>query len=183
MNNVGKGLLNTYICEKMIIRGVVMIKKICNILLGFIILILVLIAGVLFVPRFLGYESFAVISGSMTPEKSVGSIVFAHKTPFDELQTGDVISFHLSDSNNATHRIVAIDHEKKEFTTKGDANKNNDANPVPYNKVIGKVAFTVPLLGFISVYIKTPIGIFFACGIALLMILLNFLPEIFEKKK
>lgn len=160
-----------------------MLKKICNILMGIIILFLVVIAGILFVPRILGYESFAVVSGSMEPNISVGSIVFAKEESFDELKVGDVISFRLSDQANATHRIVAIDQEKQQFTTKGDANNAEDKNPVEYKSVIGKVNFTIPLLGFISVYIKTPLGIAVGCGLVFIIILLNFLPDIFEKKE
>lgn len=159
-----------------------MLKKICNVIMGILILALVVVAGLLFVPRFLGYEAFTVVSGSMEPKISVGSIVYAKEAPFDDLKVGDIISFRLSDQANATHRIIAIDKDKQQFTTKGDANNAEDKSPVSYNNVIGKVGFTVPFLGFISVYIKTPLGIALGCGIVFIIILLNFLPDIFEKK-
>lgn len=160
-----------------------MLKKTCNILLGILIIVLLLIAGVLFVPKFIGYESFAVVSGSMEPKLPIGSVVFTKEVAFDDLKEGDIISFRLNAQDKATHRIVAVDKEKMQFTTKGDANNVEDKNPVAYNNVIGKVDFVIPLLGFISVYMKTPLGIAVGCGVVFVIVLLNFLPEIFEKDK
>lgn len=160
-----------------------MLKKICNVLIGIIIICLLIIASALLLPGLFGYKSFAVISGSMEPGIPVGSIVYAKETPFDELKVGDVISYSLSGDTKVTHRIAAVDQKNQNFTTKGDANDTEDGNPVHYQNVIGKVALSIPFLGFLSVYIKTPLGIAVACGIIFVMIILNFLPEVFEKDK
>jgi len=53
-------------------------------------------------------------------------------------------------------------------------------NPVAYSSIVGKVDFHMPYLGYISIYAKTPLGIIAICGILIVMILLIFLPEIFE---
>ena len=70
-----------------------MITKICNFLMSIIIVIMVVIAGLLFVPRIFGYETFAVISGSMEPNIPVGSIVYSKECTMDDLQVGDSITF------------------------------------------------------------------------------------------
>lgn len=158
-----------------------MLKKICNILMSIILVCLVILAGLMFAPQFFGYKSFAVVSGSMEPNIKVGSIVYTKNTDFSDLKEGDIISFRLNGDTKATHRIVKINKEKQQFTTKGDANNSEDANPVNYKDVIGKVALTIPMLGFISIYIKTPLGIAIGCGILFVLIILNFLPDILEK--
>lgn len=158
-----------------------MLKKVCNIFISIILVCLVVLVGLMFVPQFIGYKSFAVVSGSMEPNIKVGSIVYAKNTNFSDLKEGDIISFRLNGNTNATHRIVKVNKEKQQFTTKGDANNSEDANPVNYKDVIGKVTLTIPLLGFISVYIKTPLGIAIGCGILFVLIVLNFLPDILEK--
>ena len=44
-----------------------MIKKICSVLSMVVFLGLLVIAGFLFVPKMLGYDEYAVLSGSMEP--------------------------------------------------------------------------------------------------------------------
>ncbi len=159
-----------------------MLQKICNFLLGIVILVLVVLSSILIIPRVLGYKSFAVLSGSMTPEISVGSIVFAKETPFEDFKVGDIVTYRLSDEMMVTHRVAEIDTSKQEFVTKGDANNAVDAEPVVFSRVVGRVAFHVPYLGYMSIYIKTPIGIAAICGVLFVLILLFFLPEVFKKE-
>lgn len=158
-----------------------MVQKICNILSTLILIVLIGLTSVLFLPRFMGYDIFAVVSGSMEPNIHVGSVVYAHEVPFEELEVGDVISFNMGDASRVTHRIVAIDTENQSFTTKGDANDVEDGSPVLYEHVIGKVALSIPMIGYISVYIRTPIGIGVAVSVALLLVILNFLPDALSK--
>lgn len=160
-----------------------MVKKICNILNGILLIILMVLACLLVVPNFIGFKSFAVISGSMEPNIHVGSIVYAKPVDFNELKVGDVISYKINDSTMVTHRINSIDDKSSSFITKGDANDNVDGSPVPYSNVVGKVNFTVPLLGYISINMKTPLGIAMLCGVVAIIIILNFLPEVLEHEK
>ena len=159
-----------------------MLKKICNFFSSLIFIILLLIALVMFVPNILGYKSFAVISGSMEPNIHVGSIVYAKEADFNDLKVDDIISYQLSSDTMVTHRIVSIDNEKQTVVTKGDANDVEDSAPVSKENIIGKVAFSIPLLGYISLNVKTPLGILVICGIVAVLILLNFLPDVFEKE-
>lgn len=53
-----------------------MTKKICNVLSMVVFLGLLVIAGFLFVPKMLGYDEYAVLSGSMEPGIPVGAIVY-----------------------------------------------------------------------------------------------------------
>ena len=46
-----------------------------------------------------------------------------------------------------THRVVENHQPEQEFITRGDANDTVDLTPVPYRDLLGKVAFTVPVLG------------------------------------
>lgn len=160
-----------------------MVKKVCGLLNGIIILCLALIAILLLVPTALGYKSMAVISGSMEPDIPVGSVVIVKDVMPKNLKTGDVITYQISEGTMVTHRINSIDKDKEEIVTKGDVNDVADANPVKYDRVIGKMAACIPLLGYISIYIKTPLGIAVVCGIISALILLNFLPSIKENEE
>lgn len=158
-------------------------NKICSALSTLIIIMFAAIAAVLVLPILFGCKSMAVVSGSMEPGIPVGSIVVVRHTNPDTLEVGDVISYRLSGNTMVTHRVAAIDAENQELITKGDANEVEDANPVAYSSVVGKKLFHVPLLGYLSIYIKTPLGIVGVCGVLIILILLNFLPSIFEPEE
>lgn len=159
-----------------------MVKKICSILTDIVLVLLAILAGLMIVPNLLGYESMAVISGSMEPTIPVGSIIYAKECDGDQLVVGDVITYQMG-SSRVTHRIEEIDYDTKEIITKGDANNTVDVNPVTFENVVGKVAFHLPLIGYISVYAFTPLGIAGVCGIAFVLILLHMIPEFFKKEE
>ena len=160
-----------------------MIRKICNTLSTLILIALAALALLLLAPRFLGYETLAVLSGSMEPEISVGAIVYTKEVDPEELKAGDILTYQINGGTMVTHRIVEVDAAGKQFITKGDANDVIDGSPVNYDQVVGKAEFHVPLIGYISIYIRTPLGIAAVCGILFVMLLLNLLPELFEKKE
>ena len=157
-----------------------MLKKICNLLTMLILVALAILAALLILPTLLGYKSLAVLSGSMEPKYPVGSVVYAKEINPEELQVGDVVSYSIGGETLVTHRVFNILSEEQQIITKGDANETEDMNPVAYSSVVGKVHFHMPYLGYISIYAKTPLGIIAICGILIVMILLIFLPEIFE---
>lgn len=167
-----------------------MLKKICGFLSGVLLIVLAVLAGILIIPKVMGYEEMAVLTGSMEPNYPVGSLIFVKEVDPENLKVGDVITYRLDEDTVVTHRIVEINQEEQTVTTKGDANSDNDGSPVFYSNIVGKAHFNIPYLGFIAMNIKTPKGIIAVCGVLVAIILLTFIPEIFssddeeeEKKK
>lgn len=162
-----------------------MIEKICNTLITIILIVVVAVAGCLVVPRVLGFTPYTVLSGSMEPAFHVGSLIFVKDTPAEDINTGDAITFKINGQNGtvATHRVVDIDPEARTFTTKGDANEVIDMEPVSFAALVGKAFFTIPYLGYLSIYIKTKEGLLMGCGLLLIIILLGVLPRVFGKEE
>lgn len=158
-----------------------MLKHICNFLTTIILIALAVLAALLILPTIFGFKSLAVLSGSMEPKYPVGSIVYAKEIDPVQLQVGDVVSYTIGVETLVTHRVSQILPGEQQIITKGDANETEDINPVGYASIVGKVHFHVPYLGYISIYAKTPLGIIVICGILIIMILLIFLPEIFDE--
>lgn len=162
-----------------------MMKKIWNvttsILVGFVILLAVALVGV----RLIGLNPYVVLSGSMEPVYHVGSLIYVKDVDYRELEVGDAITFMLNEDTVATHRImeVLVDEEDPEtirYITKGDANDAPDGSSVHYKNVIGKPVFTIPYLGYISNYIQNPPGLYVAIAAGAILIMLVFLPDLFE---
>lgn len=160
-----------------------MLHRICNILSTIILVVLAVAAAMLILPNLTGFKCMAVLSGSMEPEISVGSIVYVKEVDAVELQAGDIISYSVGEEAVVTHRIESVDREQSQFTTKGDANDVADGSPVDFSRVIGRVIYHIPLLGYITIYAKTPLGITGLCVIIIVILLLMFLPDIFSKEK
>lgn len=118
-------------------------------------LLLTVIVGALVVltvvPRAVDGAALTVLTGSMTPQIPVGSVVIVQPVDPGTLRVGDVVTFQKSPGKDdyVTHRIQSIDSTTSpvSLTTKGDANRGADLDPVPVTSVRGKVLFHVPFLG------------------------------------
>ena len=109
---------------------------------------LVLAIALVAVPRVFGMELRAIITGSMTPDIPVGSLVVIVPTKAEDIKVGDDISFVNAGDKVVTHRVVEIDRENNEFITWGIANPPNALDaPNQYENIIGVVRFHVPFLG------------------------------------
>ncbi len=64
------------------------------------------------------------------------------------------------------------------FQTKGDANEDVDGTPVHYKNIVGSPVFSIPLLGYLSSYLQTRKGMIMGISVALVLIILTFLPDL-----
>ena len=109
-------------------------------------------------------ESFVVQSSSMSPAIKAGSVVFVSDVPMGQLTEGDIITYSRVDggmSQRVTHRIVDVFEEDTEmrFRTKGDANEEADRQLVTPRRVVGKVIFHVPLIGYVIAFAQSSTGL------------------------
>lgn len=137
--------------------------------IGTLLLIVAIVACLgLVAPRFAGIDQYAVTSGSMEPAIPLGSMVYSAQTEPSTLEAGDIIVFGDNEAGDEpiTHRVVENRVGDGEVITKGDANEQNDLNPVIYANILGKVQFHVPVLGYIAAPMATIAGkIAMACVI------------------
>ena len=152
------------------------------------VVVVVIMALLLVAPRIVGLQVYTVLSGSMEPHYHVGSIIYTKKVDPATLEVGDAISFLLAENTVATHRIIEVLPDENNpdvyrFRTKGDNNDIPDTTPVHCNNVLGKVVGTVPLLGYVSNFVQNPPGTYITLGVAIVLILAVFVPDIISKAK
>ena len=108
---------------------------------------------------------YVVASGSMIPALEVYDIIVIQgHDPFEEVQVGDIIVFDRPSDHNRVivHRVESILNEEP-FTvrTQGDANpsfiKGTDY-PITEEEYIGKVAYVIPQVGYITQILKPPMN-------------------------
>ena len=159
-------------------------KKVWDVISTAIVILVVLCAVFLMGSRLVGFQAYSVLSGSMEPAYSVGDLLYVWEKDPEDIKVGDTITFVLNeDLDLATHRVEAIDTEKKLFITKGDANENADQKPVNFENYKGITIFSLPLLGYVSNFIQNPPGIYITIGLAILLAIIVFLPDFLKKKK
>lgn len=159
------------------------VKKIWDTVTTVLVVLVVVFAVFLMGSRLVGLQVFHVVSPSMEPAYSVGDLIYVKTVDPDSVKVGDAITFVMNeDLVVATHRVVAVDAEKRHFTTKGDANETEDATPVHFNNLIGVPVFAIPLLGYVSAYIQSPPGMYVAIAFGALLLAAVFLPDLLTKK-
>ena len=164
------------------------IKKLWEAFTTVLVIIVLVLAILLGLPRIMNVQPLVVLSGSMEPVFMTGSLVYVQEIDTSELEVGDVITFYQDEKTIVTHRII----EKVAmggvqggvaYRTKGDANEMEDANLVTPDNVIGKAMFAIPYLGYLAQYIQQPPGLYIAIVVGAGLVLLMFLPDLFAKEE
>lgn len=160
------------------------VSAICSALGTILLVLLILLCIPLIIPRWMGYEIYTVISGSMEPEIPVGSLVLIGHMEASEVSPDDVIAFYGGHDSSAivTHRVIENRVVMGEFITKGDANKGNDMNPVDYDEFIGRVELSLPYLGMIAQRFTTLKGKITAGCVIGAALLLYALSSVFDRR-
>jgi signal peptidase I len=116
----------------------------------------VLLAVGLVVPRLAGAHPYAIETGSMTPTLPAGTLVVVKAAQAGDIGIGAVITYQVESGKPTvvTHRVVAQGVDGRGnfvYWTKGDANSAVDATPVRPVQVRGKLWYSVPYVGYLSV--------------------------------
>ncbi|TKV29312.1 signal peptidase I [Arthrobacter sp. NamB2] len=124
------------------------------------------IAAVLFFaigPRFLGYQTATMLTGSMAPEIMPGDVVVTTVQPVSDIAVGDVISYHIpvEDHRVETHRVIEVIRGTDGSTavrTKGDANQAADPwTATLEGDYVYEATATIPEVGNVIRALRTPV--------------------------
>ncbi len=119
----------------------------------------------------------------MEPAIPTGSVVYVKTEEPSGLQENDIIAYYSDTDSGAiiTHRVVKNQVVSGRFITKGDANEKEDPMPVEYDRLVGKVVFSLPKLGRILAIMTEPSGKIAAACLVLAAVLLRVTAERLER--
>ena len=161
--------------------------KLGNILFNFLAIITVISVGFVVFNFLTGAKGYAVTSQSTAKTLERGDVVFSREAEFDELKIGDVVTVGSADGKEYfTHRIVDIDRENKTVSTKGDNNPEKDPMDTPADRIVGKMWYSVPLLGFITITfgsLSQTKGLIILSAVAIALIAINIILTKIKAKK
>jgi len=132
---------------------------------GVLLLAMLVLVAVVTVPGLVGGDdAYIVTSNSMQPTISSGDVVVTKEMPVDQIETGDVVTFHAGDDPDhgyVTHRVVETRNENGQlyFKTKGDANEDPDQGYVPASAAAGVQHLHIPYLGYLLLFAQSTFGL------------------------
>lgn len=161
-------------------------KKIFDIISTIIMVLVITFAFLLVGIRIFGLTPYTVLSGSMEPNYHVGSLIYVKQVNPTDLKEKDPITYVIEGDTVVTHRIIEVIRDENDptaisFRTKGDNNEDPDGDPVSAKNILGMPVFTIPLLGYVAVFIQNPPGSYFVIGILASLLILAFLPDLLMK--
>jgi len=132
---------------------------------------------------------YVVASGSMIPVLQVYDVLIVQgHEPFEDIEIGDIIVFNRPSDHNRVivHRVVSIiDDDPKTIRTQGDANPGSIPGtdfPITEEEYIGKVAYTLPQVGYITQLLKPPINYVIIAIVIGIMVVKEFVKKKNEKE-
>ncbi len=158
-------------------------SKLTSVITTLVLILLAALASILILPRLLGYTPYVVLTGSMADSYSVGSLIYVEEVKPETISIGDPITFvYNQDGQVVTHRVVAVDRDQQVFQTKGDNNSSKDIAPVAFANLIGRPLFSLPLLGYLSVFLMTALGRMVAISLIVIVIVLLYVVPALSRK-
>ncbi len=138
--------------------------------------IVALAVGLTVLPAAVHGHTLTVLSGSMLPRLPVGSVVVDRPVDPGALRVGDIVTY-ASGRNLITHRVAAIKQSPTGpvFTTKGDANRTADSEPVQASQIRGRLWYDVPYIGIVRSFLLSRAGLLAVGGGGLLIAAIWFL--------
>jgi signal peptidase len=129
-----------------------------------------------------GGRALVIGGGSMEPTIGRGAFVLALPAGPDGYAVGDVVTVQQGGATPYTHRITRLaDLEGVPYVeTRGDANAGPDPALVPTAAVIGRIAMSVPLLGYLALLLGTVAGLAGFLGVCAAALFLLWLIEDLE---
>lgn len=144
----------------------------------------------LLAPRLMGANLLVVVSQSMEPAIPMGSIVVSRpQVNPDQISIGDVITFSVADLGGeavfVTHRVVEVIRNDAvvRYRTQGDGVNEPDMELVAPEQLIGRMWLSLPLVGYLVAFIRTPIGYLTLIGLPALLFIIHEWWEILRPRR
>lgn len=125
-------------------------------------------------PSSLNIELYTVTSESMEPRLNINDIIIVKKGyTNDQYKVGNIITFKNKKGEIITHRISRIVKAdlQNAYITKGDSNNAEDEELIKYDKIIGKVVYTMPRFGLVMKLLKNKAFFTMCIGVLILIII------------
>ena len=140
--------------------------------------------------KFLGYQTFVILTDSMEPVIPTGSAVLVKNLKDDEEpKEGDIVSFRvdrLGEDAVFTHYYCGTETEEDgstRYLTQGATAERPDDYITHRQDIIGTYVFHIPYVGRIVLFLKSPFALIELGIIMIIMIIYQLLWDKFDKEE
>ena len=140
--------------------------------------------------KFLGYQTFVILTDSMEPVIPTGSAVLVKNLKDDEEpKKGDIVSFRvdrLGEDAVFTHYYCGTETEEDgstRYLTQGATAERPDDYITHRQDIIGTYVFHIPYVGRIVLFLKSPFALIELGIIMIIMIIYQLLWDKFDKEE
>ena len=157
-------------------------SKFLKVIVNIVLVCALLSAAALLVPSLLGVEMNIIENDRVETNLSVGTVVYGKTKSLQEVEFGDDVFAEETDGSQYLYRVNAVDAENGTVVLK---NARNDAAE-PVQKTVSSLCvayITVPVLGYLAVAAGSVKGWVIIGLVAVLLLLLFILSEIWRKDK
>ncbi len=153
------------------------IRRAIDVALAAVVVIVLVLAVATHVAPELGSRLFAIRSGSMAPDVPIGALIVTTSVVPERLAVGEIVTIGMANGTALTHRIAEVAQQDgaSMLRLKGDANANADPVLVETNRVIGKVVFMLPVVGYLLAMLAMPSGLVALLSFAASLLVLGWL--------
>ena len=157
-------------------------SKFLKVIVNLVLVCALLSAAALLVPSLVGVEMNIIENDRVETNLSVGTVVYGQTKSLQDVEFGDNVFVEEADGSKYLYRVNAVDAENGTVVLK-DA-RNDAAQTVEKNVSSLRVAYvTVPVLGYLAVAAGSVKGWVIIGLVAVLLLLLFILSEIWRKDK
>lgn len=153
--------------------------KVLRMIVNLILLLFILTGAALLVPPLVGVTT-AVAEGDMVTNLQTGSVVYAWRTSLTELKSGDKILQTESDSVYV-YEVAGVNTTDNTVTV--TASGDSQTQELSLGRTAQKVVVTLPLIGYMSIAMQTMEGRIILGLVALLLIVLFVLTEVWCRRR
>lgn len=119
------------------------------------VLVLALAALTILLPALVGGRPFTVLTASMEPGLPPGTLIVTQPVSMEDVRLGDVITYQIESGSPAvvSHRVIEKSMSANGSTTlvtQGDNNDLADEKPVEAVQLVGRLWYSIPLLGWVN---------------------------------
>ena len=160
-------------------------RRLLDVLLVAAVLAVVVTAATQLLAPVAGGRAMVIGGGSMEPAIGRGAFVLALPAGAEGYAVGDVVTVQQGGGTPYTHRITRLADLAgvPHVETKGDANAAPDPAIVPTAAIIGRVALSVPLLGYLVMLLATAAGLAGFLAVCATMLILVWVIEELEDQR
>ncbi len=160
-------------------------RRALDVLLVLAVLAVAVTAGITLLAPVVGGRAMVIGGGSMEPAIGHGALILALPAGPGGYAVGDVVTVQQGGSTPYTHRVVRLTQlgGVPYLETKGDANPRPDPAIVPTAAVVGTVAISLPVLGYLSLVLGTAMGLAGFLALCATVLLLIWVLEELEERR